>query len=67
MAPRLALSQLELIRDMMISGEPFTASQIAEAAGYSEQSIKISALIYGCLAGSEHLRIVSVADEASHQ
>lgn len=40
MAPRLAISQLILIRDMLVSGEPLTASQIAEAAGCSERSIK---------------------------
>lgn len=40
MAPRLAVSQLILIRDMLISGEPLTASQIAEAAGCSERSVK---------------------------
>ncbi|EED12792.1 hypothetical protein TSTA_053100 [Talaromyces stipitatus ATCC 10500] len=55
MAPRLAVSQLILIRDMLVSGEPFTASQIAVAAGCSERYLAVS----------EHLQIVSVADEAS--
>jgi hypothetical protein len=40
MAPRLAISQLILIRDMLVSGEPLTASQIAEAASCSERSVK---------------------------
>jgi transposase len=39
MAPRLATSQLELIRDMNYS-KSLTASQMAEAAGCSERSIK---------------------------
>lgn len=38
MAPRLALSQLEMIRDMIIS-RSLTTSQMAEAVGCSKRSI----------------------------
>lgn len=39
MAPRLALSQVELVRDMILSREPLTTSQIAGAACCSERSV----------------------------
>lgn len=40
MAPRLALSTVQLICDMIHSDASLSASQIAEAAGCSKQSVK---------------------------
>ena len=39
MAPRLALSQVKLVCDMILSREPLTTSQIAGAARCSERSV----------------------------
>jgi transposase len=39
MAPRLALSQVELARDMTLSREPLTNPQIAKAVRCSERSV----------------------------
>lgn len=39
MAPRLALSQVGLVRDMILSGEPLSTAQIARAANCSERSV----------------------------
>ena len=39
MAPRLAFSQIDLVRDMILSREPLTTSQIAGAARCIERSV----------------------------
>ena len=56
MTPRLALSQLELIRNVIVSDEPLTAPQIAEAAGCIERSIKkcfpSNLKLFGCVRAS---------------
>lgn len=54
MAPRLALSQVELVRDMILSREPLTTSQIAGAANCSECSVSNIRLKLDCLVQPEH-------------
>lgn len=48
MAPRLAVSQLDLIRDALISSPPLTTSQIARIADCSPRSVRTIRLNLHC-------------------
>jgi hypothetical protein len=60
MAPRLASSQLTMIRDM-ISSNTLTTLQMAKAAGCSKRSIKTISTVptSDFLAMSEHLQFLA--------